>query len=298
MPGFRSNASAERSRSSRSRGRIRPAAVVLLLSVAAAIAPATAAHAQQIRGRVIDEPSRSPIFEATVTLYAIADTALVDRAGTAADGFFTLRAPGPGEYRIVAERIGFAPLERMVRLGTQRELVVPAFVLQSQAIALDPVRADARGRADSASVAAGFRRASHLVTGERLAMLERLGTSIDAAVRELGAGLRVRDLLVPGMTRAVTCVEITRRLPSFRGGGGAGTDGCDMVAIVLDGATVPDPLGFFQHLQLREFESIEYVPAPDAGPLYGMEASAYGALVLWTRGKGPHRSQRRNGGGE
>jgi hypothetical protein len=299
MPGFQSNVIAERPPRARSRGApIRRTALPLLLGVAAAIGGGAAAHAQQIRGRVIDEPSRSPLFEATVTLYAAADTARLERVGTAADGFFTLQAPGAGDYRIVVERIGYAPVERRVRLGAQRELVVPAFVLQSEAIALDPVRADARGGPDSATVTTGFRHASHLVAGARLATLERLGSSIDGAVRELGAGLRVRDLLVPGMTRAMTCVEVKRRLPSFRGGGGTSSSGCDMVAIVLDGATVPDPLVFFQHLSVREFESIEYVPGPEAGSLFGMEASANGALVLWTRGKGPHRSSRRTGGSE
>jgi hypothetical protein len=39
------------------------------------------------------------------------------------------------------------------------------------------------------------------------------------------------------------------------------------------------------------------VPAPEAGTLFGMEAGANGALVLWTRGRGPHRSPQRNGGG-
>jgi hypothetical protein len=272
----------------------------VLFGAVAALGNSTAAFAQQIRGRVVDEQSRSAIVEASVTLYAAADTAPVGRAGTADDGFFSLKAPGPGEYRVVVERIGYAPAERQVTLDTRQELVVPAFVLQSRAVPLDPVDvvSEARAIPDSATYAVGFRRPSHLVAGERLAELEQVGASMDAAVRQLGAGLRVRHLLFRDMVRGKTCVEITRRLPSFRlGARSGGADTCDMVAIVLDGVTIPDPLAFFQHQSLRDYESIEYVPAPEAGTLFGMEASAKGALVLWTRGRGPHRSPQRSGGG-
>lgn len=268
---------------------------VLLLVAAAMSVGAGAVQAQQIRGRVVDEQSRSALVEVTVTLRAVDDSTVIDRTGTAADGFFTVRAPGPGEYRVVVERIGYVSAERDVTLGDQRELIVPAFVLSSRAVALEEITAEARSQRSISGPEAGFGRASLIVAGERLAKLEQMGASMDAAVRELGAGLRARDLRIPGQTRSMTCVETTRRMPTFRGGGG-GSSGCDMVAIVLDGVTIPNPLEFFQYLDLREFESIQYMPAPEAGPLYGMEASANGALVLWTRGKGPYRSDARGGG--
>jgi hypothetical protein len=262
-----------------------------VLLAAAASGGVSSAQAQQIRGRVVDEQSRNALVESTVTLYADGDSTRIDRAGTAADGFFTLTAPGPGQYRIVVDRIGYSPAERDITLGDQRELLVPAFVLRGEAIALDTITARGQATRQSATIDVGFRRASHLIAGARLAMLERTGTSVDAAVRQLGAGLRVRPVLTAGSTRAMTCVELTRRLPSFRGGS---SSGCAMVALVLDGVTIPDPLHFYnQDLFLRDIESIEYVPAAEAGLLYGMEASARGALVVWTRGRGPHRSEDR-----
>jgi hypothetical protein len=269
----------------------RASASVLLVFAAAASGNVANAHAQQIRGRVVDEQSRSALVESTVTLYAGADSTRIDRAGTAADGFFVLTARGPGQYRIVVERIGYSPAERDITLADQRELLVPAFVLRSEAIALDTITARGQTTRQSAAIDVGFTRASHVIAGSKLAMLERTGTTVDAAVRQLGAGLRVRDLLIPGMTRGLTCVELTRRLPSFRTGS-SGRE-CDMVALVLDGVTIPDALRSYQDLHLREIESIEYVPAAEAGLLYGMEASARGALVVWTRGRGPHRSEDR-----
>jgi hypothetical protein len=268
----------------------RASASVLLVFAAAASGNVANAHAQQIRGRVVDEQSRSALVESTVTLYAGADSTRIDRAGTAADGFFVLTARGPGQYRIVVERIGYSPAERDITLADQRELLVPAFVLRGEAIALDTITARGQATRQSATIDVGFRRASHLIAGARLAMLERTGTTVDAAVRQLGAGLRVREYHTIDMIRVLTCVELTRRLPSFRGGS---SSGCDMVALVLDGMTIPDPFNAYQDLRLRDIESIEYVPAAEAGLLYGMEASARGALVVWTRGRGPHRSEDR-----
>jgi hypothetical protein len=269
----------------------RASASVLLLFAAASSGGVANAHAQQIRGRVVDEQSRSALVESTVTLYAGADSTRIDRAGTAADGFFILTAPGPGQYRIIVERIGYSPAERDITLVDQRELLVPAFVLRSEAIALDTITARGEATRQSATIDVGFTRASHLIAGSRLAMLERTGTTVDAAVRQLGAGLRVRDYHIPGMIRVLTCVELTRRLPSFRPSGDSNK--CDMVALVLDGMTIPDPFHFYQDLRLRDIESIEYVPAAEAGLLYGMEASARGALVVWTLRRGPHRSEDR-----
>jgi hypothetical protein len=41
------------------------------------------------------------------------------------------------------------------------------------------------------------------------------------------------------------------------------------------------------------FASIEYIPPADAALLYGMNAAS-GALVLWSRGHGPHATAERN----
>jgi hypothetical protein len=45
---------------------------------------------------------------------------------------------------------------------------------------------------------------------------------------------------------------------------------------------------------LGDFESIEYSPPAEAAQKYGMDAGTYGALLLWTRGRGPHVSDARN----
>jgi len=46
--------------------------------------------------------------------------------------------------------------------------------------------------------------------------------------------------------------------------------------------------------RIEMFESIEFFTPAEAGNRFGMTASATGALVLWTRGRGPHVSESRN----
>jgi hypothetical protein len=53
---------------------------------------------------------------------------------------------------------------------------------------------------------------------------------------------------------------------------------------------------FLYQLHAYDVESIQYLPPVEAGLEYGMQASAYGAIEIWTRGKGPHRSDERTGG--
>jgi hypothetical protein len=45
---------------------------------------------------------------------------------------------------------------------------------------------------------------------------------------------------------------------------------------------------------MQNIESFEYLSPVEAGQQYGLDASANGALVIWTRGRGPHKSPDRN----
>jgi hypothetical protein len=133
----------------------------------------------------------------------------------------------------------------------------------------------------------GFSRASFVLSGERMAVLERHGVAVSNAVRELGASLRVRVTRRSG--RDLHCIESARRMTNF-----SSTIACEMVAVVVDGVVIGDPAEFVRDSRLYEFESMEYVSPVEAGFLYGLAASANGALVFWTRGRGPHVSADRN----
>jgi hypothetical protein len=81
-------------------------------------------------------------------------------------------------------------------------------------------------------------------------------------------------------------------LPSFSNRGGNAA--CDCVALVIDGIAIGDSESTVRTLDLAMFESVEFFTPVEAGTRFGMQASATGALVLWSRGRGPHVSDERN----
>ena len=267
-----------------------------ILSLVICLLWAQAGGAQEIRARVVDEQSRSGMGGAMVLLLS-PDSNEVARATAGPDGFFTLLAPAPGKYLLQVEELGYETVTRSVTAGEGQSLI-PAFVLRVTAIPLDTLQVEAsRGEVTPQGVV-GFSRSTYLLAGERMAELERTGISFTSVVRELGAGLRFRGVKVGD--RSYTCIESTRKTQSFRGGGGSSGD-CDMLAIILDGVDTGldgvDALRFVAYLHVSDYESVEYLTSVDAGTRYGLRASARGALVLWSRGHGPHRSHARSGGG-
>jgi hypothetical protein len=272
----------------RTRNRIR-----LILTLVACALGVQEGIAQEVRARVVDELSRSAIAGAAATLLT-PDTVVIARAVSGPDGFFSLSAPARGDYLVRIEHLGFATVTRSVAVR-DGQVTVPAFVLPVTAIPLDTLEVEASRGASRVPGVVGFSRPSHLISGDRMAVLERTGVSFTSAVREIGAGLRSRGVMVGD--RNYTCIESVRHTPSMGGGGGGG---CAMVAIILDGVNTgmdtEGALRFVHYLRLAEYESVQYLSPVDAGVRYGLRASDRGALVLWTRGKGPFKSEARGGG--
>jgi hypothetical protein len=257
--------------------RIGMAAVVFL-------AANTSLSAQQVRGRVVDQFNREPLAGVRVS---VVDSGNVEQvsAETGRDGFFAIERIGPGTYTLVVERAGYAARRQPLSIGTEGAVTIPAIVLSPTATVLDTLRAEARARDDLRSADL-----THVIWGARMAQLEKANVSGRGVIRQLAAGLRVREK----PSRAV-CVESTRRYISMRDIGRS--PACDMVVVVLDGVVIGNGGQLLGGMQIGHYESIEYVPPVQAGQRYGMEASAKGAVVLWTRGFGPHRSAARDPGG-
>lgn len=252
---------------------------VLLTLLAWASSPARAC-AQEVRARVVDDEQRSAVVAAEAVLLT-ADSGLVARATTDSDGFFTLSAPEEGEYLVTIVHPGYETLTRPVSVGPGRT-TFPAFVLHLTAIPLDTLQAEVDPvEVSPRGVDAVVGRAAHLLAGERLATLQEIGASFRGVLGELG-GIRVRDV------RGSPCIESVR--------GPTGGRGCRMVAVVVDGVVTGMGPREVRGLRVQDWESIEFLSGAEAGFRYGPEASG-GALVLWTRGFGPHRSDARGGGG-
>lgn len=250
------------------------------------------AHGQRLTVRVVDEAARRPLAEVSVTLLAADSTALGVTA-TDPDGFFQLRLPGPGEYRLLLGRIGYAPVIQHVTAGSA-DLSLPAIRMQANTVLLDTLRAEGRRRRRDIDTGLGLRR-FNTIAGARLAWLERVGASGQALVRELGAGLRVRPVGASDY-----CVESTRSIRSL-----GASRGCSWVAVIIDDVTVGHPedcrsnkncfvAHFFRTFRADEWESIQYVSPLHGGYRYGFAAGANGAILVYTRGFGPLKDPARN----
>jgi hypothetical protein len=248
--------------------------------------------AQEIRARVVDEQSRSAVLAVVATLLT-PDSVEITRATSDAEGFFQLTAPAPGPYLVRVERMGYAPEIRPVSLE-EGQKVIPAFVLRTEAIPLDTLQVEFTPREITRPGVAGPTRPAYLLAGERMARLEHTGVSFFSAAQELGGGVRLKGVMLG--ERRLTCIESRRRSTSIRDN----PRSCYNVAIVIDGVATGmdgvEALLFFQSLRVSDWESMEYLSPVDAGTQYGMLAGSRGALVLWSRGMGPHRSPARGGG--
>lgn len=264
------------------------ASVLAALACLGAGSAGAAAQDVRIRARVVDEEQRSPVQGAEVLLLT-EDSIRLARAVTGEDGFFELTADRSEPVLLSIRHLAFEPLTARITPGDGEPL--PAFVLRPVVIPVEgiEVRVDRDDPEDPESVPAIERsvgRSAHVLAGSRLANLEEVGASFEAAVRQLGAGVRVRSM------GSLTCVQAGRL-----GGGG----GCNMVAIVVDGVNTGlrdrAAMLYLRSLDLLQFESIQYLSPMEAGFRYGLDAGERGALVLWTRGFGPYASGAREGGG-
>lgn len=233
---------------------------------------ATAATAQRVEIRVVDEPTRLGIRYATITLEADAQQAAA--AETDSLGFARFAIPQRRVYTVRVSALGYLEETREIDFAAGDLSQIPAFVLKPQALELSPVEAEARR---SSYRGAGGGNRLRTVAGERIARMRNAGLMLEHAIREM-PGVRVT------FPRGRLCVELTRGINSIRGNRGA----CRMVAVIVDGFPYFDAPEMLRSATLDNFESVELMSAMEAGFRYGLEASQRGALILWTRGRGPH----------
>ncbi|HEX6260160.1 MAG TPA: hypothetical protein VFZ51_05865 [Woeseiaceae bacterium] len=229
------------------------------------------ATAQQAQIRVVDEPTRLGIRYATMTLEVEGRQAAL--AETDSLGFATLTLPDRRIYTVRVTALGYLEQTREIDFAGVHLSRIPAFVLEPQVLEMPAVEIEAR----RSSYRGAGARSSRTVAGERIARMRDAGLMLEDAIREM-PGVRVTS------PRGQLCVELTRGIATFRGNGNA----CRMVAVVVDGFPYYDAADMLRGATLDNFESVELMSPMEAGFRYGMEASQRGALILWTRGRGPH----------
>jgi len=248
---------------------IRPASLVFLLGLLGA-----PASAQSLRGRAVDEPSRTGLRDVDITIENLTGVSIA-RATTDTTGFFFVELPTSGSFVVRASRFGYEETRQTVRVTSGAMSIMPALVLKPNVIALDSIEVVAGRRAKS-----GFSRSMYQMNGARLASLELHGAYLEDALREM-PGIRMHR------TRGDLCIESPRRVLTFQAGQPSDLGSCNMIVVVLDGHELLDAGMWLSGMTVDMFESIEYKPPVEAGFRYGLAASAVGALVLWSRGKGP-----------
>jgi hypothetical protein len=243
---------------------------VLAWSAALLMANAAAAAAQvgSVVGVVVQEGSLRPVTAAVVTLTGVNQTAVTDSAGA-----FRLPNIRAGSYILEVRHLahGARTVPLTVIAGTPTRIQV---VVGDIALALEPLTVEAFSREELAVRGAGFRRG--IVTRTQIAESESRNMDLADVLRLNLPGINIRRLdRVPGSPICIETRSIRSTNPST----------CLSPAVYLDGVIVANPTLLYPTLPLQTIESIEVVPANEAGVRFGTNA-LYGALLIETRRPG------------
>lgn len=221
-----------------------------------------------VSGRVENAGTGQPISDVVVTLQASGQSVTTD-----IEGRFRLTAVMPGRHVLRVEHLGYG--ERSVELDVAGGQAVAVRVLLSDsAIALTPISVEALSLAERQARGAGFRRG--VVRRDQIAQSEGSNMNLGEVLRQYVPGVRVRT--AGNLAGAPLCIELRTIQASFR-------NQCLSPAVYLDGVPVSNPTVLFTSLSLRMLESMEVIPAAEAGARFGTGA-LYGALMIETRRPG------------
>lgn len=222
--------------------------------------------AQVIRGRVVDQRSRG--IESVSVMILTTDGSVQTGVMTGPGGRFELSALAPGEYRIMAQLIGYDEKQQPITI-VDRDMTIADMVLNQVSVALAGLTVTAtRGRIPAGPEAGGL---PTILNRSILNGLHGRGMTMYEVVTEL-LKVRVRD--VGGMA----CVEsawVESPPPAE----------CRPVLLVIDGEASGDVRERILATALNEVESMELLPPPMARTRFG-DVGANGALVIRSREPG------------
>lgn len=202
----------------------------------------------------------------------------------------------PGEHDLRVEMVGYGSRSMPVRIpageNLQLDVRVPAI-----AVALEPISVHGHMRSEFRTPREANTRVD-IIAGDDMAAAEDRGARVIDLLRASFPGVFVHEgrystVHTPELSYMV-CVESLRRMDRLRLPDGVDEPFCDMVTVVLDGVPTFAAGQFLRNMSVRDLESVEYLNPLDAGLLYGNRAAQSGALVMWSRGQGPHKSPSRH----
>lgn len=243
-------------------------ATALALAVASPWPVAGQTRVGAIVGQVVERGTRTGVRDAEVSLRGTAHSSATDSTGS-------FRLPGllAGRYTLVVRHLvyGEHAMEVDVAAGVPTTLRV---LLTQTAIELDGVSVDVMSEEQYRRRAVGYRQ--NKVTREQIARAEGTNMTLPDVLRAHVPAVRIRR--AERVVGAPICVE----LRSIR----STSDGtCLSPAVYLDGAPITDPTSLYGTLDVSVIESMEVIPANEAGVRFG-HGALYGALLIETRRPG------------
>lgn len=228
-----------------------------------------------ISGRLVDQETREPVADAVVRVVGPDLRALTD-----AGGRFTVPGVQAGRFRLAVYHVAYGSRGGSLTVAAGEEVEVRVTVSRV-AIGLEPLTVIVDSREARAGKTRGTR--VNFVGSEELREIEATSLNIGDVLLQHVAGVTVRQR--SGVPGAGVCLEFRVRSPD--------PSRCRQPVIVMDGTPLVGGRVFLETFPLREVESLELIPAAEAGVRHGLQG-ANGALLVRTR---TGRSRRRDGEG-
>ena len=228
----------------------------------------TSGRAQTINGRVLDDLNSTPLFGAAIMLLDSADTA-VRWAESDSTGRFVVEVPRAGQYRLYADRLGYAELLSDTFALRQPGPVELELRLAPMPIELEAVVVTAEHRRERLDRQGFYRRRDR-----------SMGHFFDMEQIQAINPMRTSDLL-----RLVPGVVVRRN----RFGGAVATTwrgpGPCPMKIVLDGYKLDLTEDVLDHwVNAEEVIGMEVFPGGVGAPIQHRGTDAFcGVIMVWTR---------------
>ena len=247
----------------------------------------------RLTGSLVDWGDGSPIANARLRLPRLGLEAVTD-----AGGGFTFAEVPPGEHTLEIHHLGYGTRTEMVEVarGEPTELTIR---LPAQALAIEGFEVEVRSARERTARARGTRQ--DLFTREDIERYAGAGNVGDLARRFPGVTARPMFHPYSGIESGI-CIEAPARAGPSSGGmteispraDDQIVDECRSLLVVVDGMPMPGEQGtaFLASLPLNQVESLEYLNPIESRSRFGGRGE-FGAIVIHTRGTGPHAERSR-----
>lgn len=235
-------------------------------------------------GTLLDAESGRPIATASVELGATGQQVLTDERGR-----FRFSGVSPGTYQFQVTRIGYdwdwesGVVEVEPSANILLELHAAPRAVELEAIVV-------RASTPETRMARGNSVSTRILSPDRIREAEERTQGMGDLIRELPS-LQIRQgrfETYDGIEYGY-CVESSRALARMAPPEQESRlPWCEMIAVIIDGIETIRGGEALHMVRVHEIESVEFLP-PIGAMRYGERAAANGALLIWTRGRGPHR---------